>query len=170
MNREFTTKTTCPLCESELTLYWTSEEIPYFGEVMYLTSQCQCGHRYTDVFSLTEKEPARYEFHAESQSDLNVRVIRSNRGIIKLPELGITIDPGTTSESFISNIEGVLKRVQKVLQMLLRDEEKRERAEELLNQIDEIYKNVKLTVIIDDPTGNSAILSKNTKKTLLMSE
>jgi len=130
VNREFTTKTTCPLCESELTLYWTSEEIPYFGEVMYLTSQCQCGHRYTDVFSLTEKEPARYEFHAESQSDLNVRV----------------------------------------LQMLLRDEEKRERAEELLNQIDEIYKNVKLTVIIDDPTGNSAILSKNTKKTLLMSE
>ena len=134
---------------------------------MYLTSQCQCGHKYTDVLALTEKEPARYEFHVESQSDLNVRVIRSSTGKIKLPELGITIDPGTASEPFISNIEGVLERVQKILQMLLRDEEKRERAEELLNQIDEIYKNGNLTVLIEDPVGNSAILSKNAKKTLL---
>jgi len=170
VNHQFTTKTTCPSCESEVTLYWTSDEIPYFGEVMYLTSQCQCGHKYTDVLSLTEKEPAKYEFHAESPNDLNVRVIRSNTGKIKLPELGITIDPGTASEFFISNIEGVLKRVQKILQMLLRDEEKRERAGELLNQIDEIYKNGNFTVIIEDPTGNSAILSKNSKKTLLTSE
>ncbi len=170
MNREFTTRTTCPACESEAILHWTHGEIPYLGEVMYLTSECQCGHRYTDVFSLTEKEPLRYEFHIESQSDLDVRVIRSSTGRIELPELGIIIDPGTASESFISNIEGLLKRVEKILQIFLQDEEKRERAKELLNQIDEIYKNGNLTVIIEDPTGNSAILSKNAKKIPLTSE
>ena len=57
----------------------------------------------------------RYELSVESPEDLDARVIRSTSGTIRIPEMGIIVEPGTVSDSYITNIEGVLQRVQKVL-------------------------------------------------------
>jgi zinc finger protein len=89
--------------------------------------------------------------------------------------MGIIIEPGTVSESYITNIEGVLQRVRSVLMTASRwvqeDEEKFSRSQELLSMLEEVIEGkTKITVIIEDPLGNSAIISKKVIATKLSKE
>ncbi len=124
---------------------------------------------------LSSKEPMRYEMPVETSEDLDARVIRSTSGTIRIPEMGVTIEPGSVSESYVTNIEGVLHRVRDVLATASRwvqgDEEKSSRSEELLCMIEEVIQGKrKITVIVEDPLGNSAIISKKAKATRLSEE
>jgi zinc finger protein len=124
---------------------------------------------------LSSKEPVRYEISVETPEDLNARVIRSTSGTIRIPEMGIVIEPGTVSESYITNIEGVLQRVQSVLRTASRwvqeDKEKFARSQELMHMLEEVNESrKKITVVIEDPLGNSAIISKKAVATKLSKE
>lgn len=171
----FETRIPCPLCHNDLVMTWQRDEIPYFGEIMYISAKCQCSFRFADTMLLSSKEPMRYELLVETQEDLNARVIRSTSGTIRIPEMGITIEPGAVSESYITNVEGVMQRVQSVLMTASRwvqeDEEKFARSKELLCMLEEVLESKnKITVIIEDPLGNSAIISKNVIATKLSKE
>lgn len=124
---------------------------------------------------LSSKEPMRYKLSVESPEDLEARVIRSTSGTIRIPEMGIIVEPGTVSDSYITNIEGVLQRVQKVLmtasKWVQEDEEKFARSQELLCMLDEVIEGKRtITVIVEDPLGNSAIISKKAVATKLSKE
>ncbi|MCZ7356274.1 MAG: ZPR1 zinc finger domain-containing protein [Candidatus Methanoperedens sp.] len=168
MNSEFirpltVTRSTCPLCHKELITNWVSQNIPFFGEVMHITSNCECGFRYTDTLIMAQREPVHFELKVRDLDDLNARVVRSTSGTIRIPELGIDIEPGPASESFVSNIEGVLERVEEILEMVERWGEagKTERAHELMSIIERIKAGEhEVTVIIEDPLGNSAIIAE----------
>lgn len=154
---------------------WQRDEIPYFGEIMYISAKCQCSFRFADTMLLSSKEPMRYELLVETQEDLNARVIRSTSGTIRIPEMGITIEPGAVSESYITNVEGVMQRVQSVLMTasgwVQEDEEKFARSKELLCMLEEVLESKnKITVIIEDPLGNSTIISKKVIATKLSKE
>ena len=154
---------------------WQRDNIPYFGEIMYISAKCQCSFRFADTMILSSKEPMRYEMSVETLEDLNARVIRSTSGTIRIPEMGIIIEPGTVSESYITNIEGVLQRVQSVLmtasKWVQEEEEKFARSQELLCMLEEVIEGKrKITVIIEDPLGNSAIISKKATATRLSKE
>lgn len=171
----FETRVSCPLCHSELVMKWQRDNIPYFGEVMYISASCKCSFRFADTMILSSKEPMRYEVTVESPEDLDIRVIRSTSGTIRIPEMGINIEPGTVSESYITNIEGVLQRVRNVLEMAGRwvqdEEEKFARSQELLGMLEEVLEGKrKITVIVEDPLGNSAIISKKARETKLSAE
>ena len=158
------TRSACPLCGRELVTNWVPQNIPFFGEVMHVTSLCDCGFRYSDTMILTQREPVHYELKIKCQNDLDARVVRSTSGTIRIPELGVDIEPGPASESFISNIEGVLDRVTGILEMITRwgEDDKTERALELLSVIEKIMEgNYEITVVIEDPLGNSAIFAEN---------
>lgn len=158
------TKSVCPLCSKELVTNWVEDTIPFFGEVMHITSQCECGFRYSDTLIMTQHKPVRYEFKVKNRDDLDVRVVRSTSGTIKIPELGIDIEPGPASESFVSNIEGVLERIEEILQnvMLWDEKDKTERAQELLSTLEKIRAGeYEITIVIEDPLGNSAIIAEN---------
>lgn len=120
------TKSACPLCGKELVTNWVKDDIPFFGEVMHITSLCECGLRYSDTMIMSQREPVHYEMKIKTRDDLDARVVRSTSGTIRIPELGIDIEPGPASESFVSNIEGVLDRVRNILEMVARwgEEEK----------------------------------------------
>jgi zinc finger protein len=169
------TQTTCPLCSNSIIITWQADDIPFFGEVMYTSAQCKCGFKYADTFILTQREPARFTFKVQSIADLDVRVIRSTSGTIRIPELEINVEPGPASDSYVSNIEGVLCRIEDVLGMVSRwgDEppETIQRAEDLLASM-ELIRNGKMeiTLIIEDPLGNSAIVSEKACKEPLSSE
>ncbi|MCC4772114.1 ZPR1 zinc finger domain-containing protein [Methanosarcina sp. DH2] len=174
-NENFETRISCPLCQSDLVMKWQRDNIPYFGEIMYITARCECTFRFADTMILSSKEPMRYELSVESQEDLNARVIRSTSGTIRIPEMGIAVEPGTVSDSYITNIEGVLQRVQNVLmtasKWVQEDEEKFARSQELLCMLNEVMESKrKITVIIEDPLGNSAIISKKAVATSLSKE
>lgn len=171
----FETRICCPLCNNDLVMSWQRDNIPYFGDIMYISAKCQCSFRFADTMILSSKEPMRYEMSVETLEDLDARVIRSTSGTIRIPEMGIVVEPGTVSESYITNIEGVLQRVQNVLMTASRwvqgDEEKFARSRELLCMLEEVLEGKKkITVIIEDPLGNSAIISKKAVATKLSKE
>jgi zinc finger protein len=158
------TRSICPLCSKQLVTNWVQDNIPFFGEVMYITSQCDCGFRYSDTLIMTQRNPVHYEIKIKNPVDLCARVVRSTSGTIRIPEIGIDIEPGPASESFVSNIEGVLDRVEEILQnvMLWDEKEKTGRAKELLSIIEKIKAGeYEITFIIEDPLGNSAIIAEN---------
>ena len=167
------TRSVCPLCHKELLTNWVPDNIPFFGEVMHITSICECGFRYSDTLILAQRKPVRYELKIKNQDDLDARVVRSTSGTIRIPELGVDIEPGPASESFVSNIEGVLDRVEEILGMVTRwgEEEKTARASELLSILEKIKAGeYEITVIIEDPLGNSAIIAENATKRELTAE
>lgn len=154
---------------------WQRDDIPYFGDVMYISANCECSFRFADTMILSSREPMRYEISVEAPEDLDARVIRSTSGTIRIPEMGIVIEPGTVSESYISNIEGILQRVQSVLLTASRwvkeDEDKFARSQELMHMLEEVIEGrKKITVIIEDPLGNSAIISTKAVATKLSKE
>ena len=69
---------------------------------------------------MAQRKPVHYEMKVRTQDDIDARVVRSTSGTIRIPELGVDIEPGPASESFISNIEGVLDRVSDILEMVVR--------------------------------------------------
>jgi zinc finger protein len=158
------TKSICPLCGKEIVTNWVQDNIPFFGEVMHITSMCECGFRFTDTLILAQHKPVHYEMAVRTRDDIDARIVRSTSGTIRIPELGVDMEPGPASESFISNIEGVLDRVANILEMVVRwnEDDKTQRAEELLSNIEKIKAGeFGITVIIEDPLGNSAIISEN---------
>jgi zinc finger protein len=109
----------------------------------------------------------RYEFKITSETDLMARVVRSSTGTLKVPELGVTVEPGPASEGYISNIEGVLDRIEQAVKLALKGTRgtKRRRGEALLRKIESVRKGkLKVRVIIMDPFGQSAILAGRVKK------
>jgi len=156
------TRSVCPLCQKEMLTNWCPDNIPFFGEVMNITSICDCGFRYSDTLILAQRSPVHYEMKVKTVDDLDARVVRSTSGTIRIPELGIDIEPGAASESFVSNIEGVIERVEEILHNVTMwgEEEKTKRAEELLSIFQKVRAGeYEISVIIEDPMGNSAIIA-----------
>jgi zinc finger protein len=171
---KLTTNANCPVCSSIMEFDWETTDVPYFGEAMIIAGVCSCGFRYSDTILLSQKEPARYSLEVTSIDDLDARIIRSCSGTIRVPELGVDIEPGPASESYVSNVEGVLDRIQGVVQFATNsareagDIDSTLRGEEILSSIEQAIKGqFKLTLIIEDPLGNSAIWSDKAVKSTL---
>lgn len=160
----------CPSCEKEIIFEYITEEIPYFPDILIVSATCDCGFRYTDTMILGEGEPARWILQVEETGDLNARVVRSTTGSIEIPELGFLVEPGPACEAFITNVEGVLVRFENVLERIIGwgTEDERKEAFARKDQLSAARKaEIPFTLIIEDPDGNSAILSPKAKKELL---
>jgi zinc finger protein len=86
---------------------------------------------------------------------------------IEIPELGVRIDPGPVCQGFVSNIEGVLDRVETVVQGAFRwgtDEEKENATALIANMARVKTGTFPITVILEDPSGNSALIADKTVK------
>lgn len=174
---KLTTTAVCPVCAAEMDFDWETQEIPHFGEAMLIAGVCCCGYRHSDTILLSQKEPVRYSIEVSCPDDLNARVIRSNSGTIRVPELGIDVEPGPASEAYISNIEGVLDRIMSVVEFATRsareagDREKTDRGDEILENLSKTREGqFNLTIVIEDPLGNSAIDSEKAVRCALTDE
>jgi len=81
---------------------------------------------------------------------------------IEIPELGVRIDPGPQCQGFISNFEGVLDRIEQVVKGALSwgNDEEKENAARLLADIARVKAGLlPVTLILEDPCGNSGIES-----------
>jgi len=153
----------CPLCGEEINYIYQTENIPFFSDILMMCGLCEaCGFRLTDTLILTERGPIRYEFDVRTADDLSVRVARSTSATIEIPELGICISPGPACQGFVSNIEGVLVRVEDAIRttLLSADDDERRVALEGLETLALAKEGeIPFTLIIEDPSGNSAIVS-----------
>ena len=164
----------CPDCGKEISYIYDTENIPYFSDILLISGVCpDCGFKITDTMVLNDHEPARWEMKVETPEDLDARVVRSMQGEIDIPEFGINIHPGPACSGFVSNVEGVLLRAEDAVRRVLSscEDEERERAEALLDEIDRARKSeISFTVILSDPSGNSGIVSPKAVKSTLDAE
>ena len=89
---------------------------------------------------------------------------------LAIPELGVEIDPGPACTGFVTNVEGVLDRIEQVVVAAERegDPDQKENAKTLLGRLAQAREgNLAFTLILDDPSGNSAILSEKADKSPL---
>ncbi|NYT01456.1 MAG: ZPR1 zinc finger domain-containing protein [Methanosarcinales archaeon] len=161
------TTATCPMCCANMDFDWEVTDIPHFGEAMLISGVCSCGFRHTDTMLLGQSEPKRHTLEVESLEDLNARVIRSSSGTIRVPEMGVAVEPGYASESYVSNVEGVLVKIRDVVQFATRsarqacDQERTSRGEDILAHLAEAMEGrYPFTFILEDPLGNSAVVSE----------
>jgi zinc finger protein len=97
-----------------------------------------------------------------SLDDLNMRVIKSGTATISIPEFGATITPGPYSEGYISNVEGLLAKIEDALTFMLSTAKGKhlKKGETMLKKMDMARDSKpRFTLIIKDPLGNSAIVS-----------
>jgi len=162
----------CPLCNQKTLILTEREtEVPYFGKVYLFSMTCNnCKYHKADVESIEQKEPVKYEFEISSEEDIKVRVVKSSEAVVKLPHLA-TITPGPASQGYVTNIEGILNRVKyriEAAKEMEEDEDNKKKAKNLLKKITRItWGQEKQKIIIEDPSGNSAIISDRAVKSSL---
>lgn len=171
----------CPNCKETLDIKLIRDNIPYFGDIIYLSSICNCNFRYNDTILLSVSQPSSYELQINEKSDLNSRVIKSNTCTIIIKELEIIIEPGSVSNSYITNIEGIIRKILNTVTFMMKNIDKKD--EKKLNIAINIYNILKsiiddsnnkiinpITIILKDPLGNSKIINKKTKYSILNKE
>ncbi|WP_321506166.1 ZPR1 zinc finger domain-containing protein [uncultured Methanoregula sp.] len=158
----------CPYCNTEIEYLYKTENIPYFSDILIISAVCSsCGYKYVDTQLLKHGDPARYTLPISTAEDLDIRVIRSMSASIEIPELGVRIDPGPRCEGFVSNVEGVLDRIEQVVKgaFLWGTDEEKENAALLIADIARVKAGLcPVTLIVEDPSGNSMIVADNTVK------
>jgi len=166
----------CPFCQEEsMRVTESVYDLPYFKKVVLFNMKCDsCGFKFNNTYIEDFKEPMRCELVVESSDHLNAMVVRSVAGTVRVPELGAVIEPGPAAQPFITTVEGVLVRIKGMLEMAIRwaeTEDKRERGREVLEKLGMVLESKgKVTLVIDDLFGNSAIVHKDTSMRFLKEE
>jgi len=146
----------------------TEYNVDHFGSVLLSLTVCpKCGYKSRDILPLETREPTLIKARIDSLSDLNIKVIKSVTATIRIPEFGAAITPGPNSEGFITNVEGVLARMEDVLTFMLSsaEPEKVRSGERILEQIHKARESEpRFTIIIEDPFGNSSLVSSDPSK------
>jgi zinc finger protein len=152
----------CPKCSEKAINTETIKKIPHFGECLLSSIFCPfCGFHSSNVLSLESKEPKAFKAKILTLKDLSIKVIKSSSTLIEFPELGIKIQPTASSEGFISNVEGVLKRVESAVSVLEESTQK----QKILKKIKQAMNaEIPFTIILKDRFGNGALIGKKVKK------
>ncbi len=159
----------CPMCmEKTLTLTEREIEVPYFGKMTAFSMTCSnCKFHKADVEALEAQEPCKWTLEVNGKDDLNVRIIKSSQATVKIPYI-TEITPGPASIGYISNVEGILKRIKRQIESAKEssdDKNEKKAAYKLLKKVNRIlWGSEKCKFIIEDPSGNSAIISDKAKK------
>lgn len=162
----------CPMCNKKtLTLIEDEREIPFFGKCYLFSMTCSnCHYHKADIESDEKHPPVKYTLEISSEEDMNIRIVKSGSASIKIPHM-ITLESGENSNGFISNVEGVLNRMKKIIEFARDNEEDKVLQKKAKNQLKKLNKVIwgqeSLKLIIEDHSGNSAIISEKAVKSKL---
>lgn len=159
----------CPICrEKTLVLTEQESEVPFFGKVYLFSMTCSsCKYHKADVETANEGEPTKYSLDIDSAEDMKIRVVKSAEATVKIPYVS-SIEPGAASNGYVTNVEGILTRIKRAVEIAKEDAEDEEEKKKVKNMLKKINKIIwgqeKAKLILEDPTGNSAIISEKAKK------
>lgn len=163
----------CTFCEEKkLTLREEEIDIPYFGRVYVFSAECgSCGYRKSDLETAEKKEPMRFTLEVTSEDDLNIKIVKSGEATVKIPKV-ITMEPGPASNGYITNIEGLLEKVKQIIHSAAEAEEDdpvaKKKAKNLIKKLNKVIAGREpIRIIVEDETGNSAIVSDKAQKSKL---
>ena len=98
---------------------------------------------------------------------MTARVVRSSSCTIRISGLGLEVSPGNASSGFISNVEGVIKRFEDAIVIILKSpdgeiDDVKDVANDLLEKLERVKSGVTTSEIeLLDPRGRSQILHEN---------
>jgi len=156
----------CPFCNKKtLTLREEEIDVPHFGKTFVFSMTCsECNFNKSDVEAAERKDPVKITFNIEKEEDMKIRIVKSSEASIKVPGLKIDVRPGPASVGFVSNIEGVLDKFQGIIESQrdsTDDAAIKKKAKNLLKKLRKVkWGDQALKIIIEDPSGNSAIVSE----------
>ena len=159
----------CPFCHHKtLTLMEELIEIPYFGNTFVFSMRCSsCKYSKADLEAEENKPPAKYTLDITDSEDMSIRVIKSSQATVKVPRIA-SIEPGQAADGYVTNVEGIFQRIKDQLESIKNnddDEDAKNKARKMIKKINRIIigqDSAKL--IIEDPSGNSAIISDKAVK------
>ena len=159
----------CPMCRKKsLTLLEAEIEVPFFGKLFVFSMKCDsCKFYKADVEAAEKKDPCKCTIEVQGKKDLTIRIVKSSDATVKIPHVG-SITPGTASQGYVTNVEGVINKIKEQIEYIRDNEEDktaRKKAKNLLKKIQKVlWGDEKLKIIIEDPTGNSAIISDKAER------
>jgi zinc finger protein len=162
----------CPMCRQKtLTLMEDKTEVPYFGEVYVFSMTCtNCKYHKADVEVPAGGDPVKYSFEVDGEKDLKVRIVKSAEATVKIPHV-MSIEPGPAANGYVTNVEGILNRVKRAIETAKEDAEdqaEKKKAKNMLKKVNKVlWGQEKIKIIIEDPSGNSAIISEKAVKSKL---
>jgi zinc finger protein len=162
----------CPFCsEKKCTLREEEVDVPHFGRLFVLSMECEACHtKKSDIEPVDQKEPCKFTLEVSSEDDLNIKVVKGGEATVKIPHI-ITMEAGPASEGYITNIEGLLERIKKIIESSTESEDDPAAKKKGRNLIKKLNKVIlgreKLKVIIEDQTGHSAIISDKAQRSKL---
>lgn len=164
----------CPACGGTgVELRTVTHEIAFFGEVVESILRCQrCGYRTSNTLIAEQSQGTRHELAVDGDG-LSARVIRSTSCTVRVPDLGVEIEPAAASDAYITNVEGILERIESVLGQVRRtgDGDQVAKARELTEALHRMADGERaFRVILDDPLGNSAIVHDDVERRELTPE
>ena len=160
----------CPICQkNSLTLIESEKEVPFFGMSYLFSMSCsECHYHKADVEFDNHQEPSKFELTIDSEEDLRIRIIKSSQASIKLGRIA-SVESNAGSNGYITNVEGVINRIQKIIEFTRDNAEEatgRKKAKNHLKKIRKVlWGEESIKLIIEDKTGNSAIISDKAIKT-----
>jgi zinc finger protein len=158
----------CPVCnEKTLSLREEEYEIPFFGKAYLFSMTCtKCRFHKADVEAAEQKPACRYEVEVSGEKDMKIKVIKSSQATLRIPYV-VDIRPGPASNGFITNVEGVINKVKEQIETAKEsgeDDETKKKARKLIKKLNRVvWGSEKIKIIIEDPSGNSAIISDKAK-------
>ncbi len=160
----------CPFCNHKtMTLRQMGREVPYFGNVFIFSMDCSsCNYHKSDLeLDGGAGKPVKYTLPYESEEDLKIRVVKSSTATIKIPHIG-SIEPGEAANGYVTNVEGILNRIKHQVENFKEntdDDTEKKKAKNILKKLQRLlWGQDKTKIVLEDPKGNSAIISEKAEK------
>ncbi|XP_023022950.2 zinc finger protein Zpr1 [Leptinotarsa decemlineata] len=162
--------TNCPNCGSACQTNMKMTNIPHFKEVVIMATNCDvCGSKTNEVKSGSgiEEKGLKIEVDINSKDDFSRDLLKSETCHLQIPQLQFEVGPNALGGRF-TTVEGLIAAIKDQLgdhkqSLIFGDSsqpESKQRFEEFLKKLDNILEgNLAVTLILDDPAGNSYIQS-----------
>ncbi|KAF2276246.1 zinc finger protein-like protein zpr1 [Westerdykella ornata] len=161
----------CPGCAKYCTTNMKMVNIPYFKQVVLMSTVCDhCGYRSNEVKTGGEvpEKGRRITLSVETNEDLSRDILKSESCTMACPELELSVAPGTMGGRF-TTIEGILTQVRDDLRSQIfdigdggdsMDAGTKEKWNKFFDRLTSAIKgDVKFTIILQDPLASSYLQS-----------
>lgn len=152
----------CPVChEKTATLIEDERNFSKFKCFLFSISCSSCHYHKSDI-ELDPLQEKKQSIEIKNSKQIKTQIAKSSEATIKIPEIRFTIRPDISSKGYITTVEGILSKYKKELEDERDNAETPEDRKKAKNQLKKLWKvecgDIPITLIIEDKTGNSAII------------
>ncbi|KAK7549490.1 ZPR1 zinc-finger domain-containing protein [Phyllosticta citricarpa] len=171
-NQVYSFPASCPGCTKSCTTNMKMVNIPYFKQVVLMSTVCDhCGYRSNEVKTGGEvpDKGRRITLKVSSKEDLSRDILKSESCAMRCPELNLQVEPGTLGGRF-TTVEGLLTNIRDDLHSNIYgdsesnhdsiDATTKARWDAFFAQLDSaIGGSATFTIVLEDPLASSYVQS-----------